>query len=112
MKRLLLSAAVASVVAVTGCMRSDFIKPSITQIDEYIQANPDLPEHDKASIYDGRFEIGIRQSTLEFLLGPPARLEIVQQPWAQQERWIYRRRGEKIFIIEDKHVVGILETER
>lgn len=111
MKLPLFSAVILALVVVSGCMKSDFVKPSISQIDEFIQAHPDLPEHDKACIYDGRFEIGIRQGTLEFLLGPPAKLEIVQQPWAQQEKWIYKRRGQKIFIIEDKHVVGILETD-
>lgn len=94
-----------------GCVDKDFVKPSIAEIDAYIQANPDLPEYDKACIYDGRFEVGIRQATLEFLLGKPARLETVQQPWAVQERWVYKRRGQKVFVIEEKHVVGILEEE-
>jgi hypothetical protein len=95
----------------SGCAQGDFIKPSIAQIDAYIQAHPDLPEYDKACIYDGRFEVGIRQATLEFLLGKPHKLNIVQQPWAVQERWIYNRRGQKIFVVEDKHVVGILQQE-
>ena len=97
--------------AVLGCTPRDFVKPSIAEIDAYIQAHPDLPEYDKACIYDGRFEVGIRQSTLEFLLGKPHKLQNVQQPWAMQERWIYKRRGQKVFVIEDKHVVGILEEE-
>lgn len=98
-------------LAVMGCSNKDFVKPTIAEIDAYIQANPDLPEYDKACIYDGRFEVGIRQSTLEFLLGKPHKLEVVQRPWAVQERWIYKRRGQKVFVIEDEHVVGILEKE-
>lgn len=111
MTRLLLRFALVGCVAMLGCMGTDFIKPSQAEIDAYIQAHPDLPEYDKSCIYDGRFEIGIKQETLEFLLGEPDKLEIVQQPWAQQEKWIYRKRGQKIFIIEDKHVVGILEKD-
>jgi hypothetical protein len=93
---------------VAGCA-SDFVKQNQTQIDAYIQAHPDLPEYDKQCIYDGRFEIGIKQETLEFMLGKPPKLETIKQPWAVQERWIYSRKGQKIFVIEDKHVVGILE---
>lgn len=95
-----------------GCSASrDFIKPSQEQIDQYIQEHPDLQELDKSCIYDGRFEIGIKQETLYFLLGEPYKQEKVQQPWALQEKWIYKRGNHKIFIIEDKHVVGILEEE-
>jgi hypothetical protein len=94
-----------------GCTSKDFIKPDQAQIDSYIQANPDLPELDKSCIYDGRFEIGIKQETLHFLLGEPRKLETVQQPWAVQEKWIYKKGGQKIFIMEEKHVVGILEEE-
>jgi len=101
----------ALLAAVVGCTRKDFVKPSIAEIDAYIQAHPDLPEYDKACIYDGRFEVGIRQSTLEFLLGEPTEIETVQQPWAVQKRWIYKRRGQKVFVIEDEHVVGILEEK-
>jgi hypothetical protein len=112
MIRLMLSLLVgASVLLCVGCFDKAFIKPNQAQIDAYIQAHPDLPEYDKSCIYDGRFEIGIKQETLNFLLGEPSKLEIVKQPWATQEKWIYKRRGQKIFIIEDKHVVGILEKE-
>lgn len=80
-------------------------------IDKYLQDHPDLPITDKTCIEDGRFEIGITQETLLFLLGEPKTREIVKQPWAVQEKWIYKKKGQKIFIIEDKHVVGILEKE-
>jgi len=103
---------IACISVLGGCASKSFIKPNQAQIDAYVQANPDLPEYDKSCIYDGRFEIGIKQETLKFLLGEPQKLEMVQQPWATQEKWIYKRRGEKIFIIEDKHVVGILEKEK
>jgi hypothetical protein len=105
------SAVLPLLLLVLGCVDKDFVKPSIAEIDAYIQANPDLPEYDKACIYDGRFEVGIRQATLEFLLGKPSKLETVQQPWAVQQRWIYKRRGQKVFVVEEEHVVGILEEE-
>ena len=81
------------------------------EIDKYLQDHPDLPETDKMCVEDGRFEIGIKQETLLFLLGEPKTKEIVKQPWAVQEKWIYQKRGKKIFIIEDKYVVGILESD-
>jgi hypothetical protein len=100
---------VIAAAIVVSCASKDFIKPDQALIDTYIQAHPDLPELDKSCIYDGRFEIGIKQETLRFLLGEPKKIETVHQPWAIQEKWIYKRGGLKIFIIEDKHVVGILE---
>jgi hypothetical protein len=92
-------------------MSKELIKPSPEEIDAYIQSHPDLPQWDKQCILDGRFEMGIKQETLHFLLGEPDKLEIIQQPWATQEKWVYKRGGEKIFFIEDKHVVGILEKD-
>jgi len=107
----MLSASVLAAVLFFGCSNKSFIKPDQASIDAYIQAHPDLPEYDKSCIYDGRFEIGIKQETLFFLLGEPTIKENVQQPWAQQEKWTYKKQGKKIFIIEDKHVVGILEEK-
>ena len=98
-------------LALAGCMGKDFIKPSQDQIDAYIQAHPDLPEVDKACIYDGRFEIGMQIETVRFLLGEPREIEVIQQPWAQQEKWIYKRGNFKIFFMEDGGVVGIQETD-
>jgi hypothetical protein len=95
-----------------GCASKSFIKPNQVQIDTYIQAHPDLPELDKSCIYDGRFEIGIMQETLKFLLGEPATFETVKQPWAVQEKLMYKKGNQKVFIIEDKHVVGILEQDK
>ncbi len=96
-------------VTMTGCYNKNFIKPTQTEIDAYIKEHPDLPELDKACIYDGRFEVGMRASTVLFLLGEPKEKQIVQQPWAQQEKWIYKQGGEKIFYMEDDGVVGIEE---
>ena len=109
----LLSAVLSAAIAVTfisgGCAPKQVIKPTIQKIDEYIRGTPDLPELDKSCIYDGRFEVGLLMETVKFLLGEPKKVEIVHQPWAVQENWIYTRGGRKVFIIEDKHVVGILE---
>ncbi len=107
--------AIACAVALcffAGCFMEPFIKPKQEDIDVYVQAHPDLPDLDKQCIYDGRFEIGMKVETLEFLLHKPDKLEVVKQPWATQENWIYNKNGKKTFIIEEKHVVGILETAK
>jgi hypothetical protein len=106
---------IAMAVAVcfcVGCFMRPFIKPKQEQVDAYIQEHPDLPDLDKQCIYDGRFEIGMKMETLQFLLDKPDKLEIVKQPWATQENWIYNKNGRKTFIIEEKHVVGILESAK
>ena len=99
----------ASLVLITSCLRQEMIKPNQSQIDAYIQENPDLPELDKACIYDGRFEVGMRKNTVQFLLGQPKEVEIIQQPWAEQEKWTYNVGGQKVFYMEDEGVVGIEE---
>lgn len=113
MKKMLSIAVIASIASLllvsAGCFNRNFIKPTQQEIDAYVKQNPDLPELDKACIYDGRFEVGMRQATVRFLLGEPKEIEIVQQPWAQQEKWIYKSGGEKIFYMEDNGVVGIEE---
>jgi hypothetical protein len=91
------------------CGGSEFIKKSPNEIDKYLQDHPDLPEADKNCLEDGRFEIGILKETVLFLLGEPTQKKIVKEKWATQEYWIYQRGGKKTFIIEDNHVVGILE---
>lgn len=96
-------------VVATGCFNRNFIKPTQIEIDAYVKEHPDLPELDKACIYDGRFEVGMRAETVRFLLDEPKEKEIIQQPWAQQEKWTYKQGGEKIFYMEDNGVVGIEE---
>lgn len=98
-------------VLFAGCTSRDFIRPSQAEMDTYIQANPDLPELDKSCIYDGRFEIGMLQETVRFMLGEPKLVESVKQPWALQEHWTYKKGNSKVFIMEDKHVVGIIEND-
>ena len=85
-----------------------FIKPSQESIDTYRQTHPELPDIDTKCIEKGTFAIGIMQETLVFLMGKPLSVTTVKQPWAVQEHWIYKHNGKKTFIIEDKHVVGIL----
>lgn len=99
-------------IVLAGCSQKSFIKPDQKQIDAYIQAHADLAELDKSCIYDGRFEIGITQETLLFLLGEPVKKEVTPQKWAQQEKYFYKKGNQKVFVIEDKHVVGILEEEK
>jgi hypothetical protein len=114
MKRSILSVLACFLVlgVVGGCFMKPFIKPNQEKIDQYVQSHPDLPDLDKQCIYDGRFEIGMKVETLEFLLEKPDKLDIVKQPWATQENWIYYKNGRKTFIIEEKHVVGILESAK
>jgi len=94
-----------------SCGGNQFIKKSPDEIDKYLQENPDLPVTDKNCLEDGRFEIGILKETLLFLLGEPSQKKTIKQKWATQEEWIYRSGGKKTFIIEDNHVVGILENK-
>lgn len=109
--RMLKWVVVIGALFIAGCSSRDFIKPDQVQIDQWVQSHPDLPELDKSCIYDGRFEIGIQVETLHFLLGEPKQLITIKQPWAVQEKWFYKKGNQKVFVIEDKHVVGILEEE-
>jgi hypothetical protein len=84
------------------------VKPKQAEIDQYLLDHPNLSPTDKSCLEDGRFEIGIHKETLLFLLKEPTKREEIKQPWAVQEKWIYR--GHKVFIIEDNHVVGIIEN--
>ncbi|MBD3419456.1 MAG: hypothetical protein GF398_04990 [Chitinivibrionales bacterium] len=105
----LLSLSIMTLVLIAACAKKDYVKPELDQIDAYVKAHPDLPELDKSCIYDGRFEVGLKQETVRFLLGEPKKIEYVNQPWAVQENWVYTKGGRKVFIVEDKHVVGILQ---
>ncbi len=98
----------SSFLLFTGC-GEDFVKPTKNEIDAFLQANPDLSELDKACIIDGRFEVGMSKKAIVFLLGEPDEIEIVQQPWAKQEKLIYTKGADKAFYIEDGGVVGIEE---
>jgi hypothetical protein len=96
---------------ISGCASKELIRPKQADIDAYLQANPDLPQVDQSCIADGRFEIGMLASTVRFLLGEPKTVDHVKQPWAQQEHWRYPRGKTRLFIMEDKHVVGIDEFD-
>jgi hypothetical protein len=99
----------AAVIFSGGCAPKDLIRPKQEAIDAYMLANPDLPQVDQSCIADGRFELGMLAATVRFMLGEPTSIEHVQQPWAKQEHWRYRRGKTRLFIIEDLHVVGIDE---
>ena len=93
------------------CSKPLLLKPSQDSVDRFQQEHPDLPALDKRCISAGRFEIGILQSTLIFLMGKPDGITTVKREWAVQEHWTYKRGGKKTFIIEEKHVVGIHTEE-
>jgi len=100
-----------SAIVFSGCASKELIRPKQSDIDAYMQANPDLPPVDQSCIADGRFEIGMLASTVRFLLGEPKEIIPVKQPWAKQEHWKYPRGKTRVFIMEDKHVVGIDEID-
>jgi hypothetical protein len=107
----LLAASLVGALIVSGCASTELIRPKQSEIDAYLQANPDLPQVDQSCISDGRFEIGMLAETVRFLLGEPKIIEQVKQPWAKQEHWRYPKGKTRLFIMEDKHVVGIDEFE-
>ena len=96
-------------ILLLGCTNRDLLQRDRAEIDAYIAQNPDLSSIDIRCLQQGVFEIGIHQETVRFLLGEPNSVEMVRQPWAMQEHWSYRRGSRKVFIIEDRHVVGISE---
>jgi len=102
-----LAAVLLAGLVFSGCASKELLRPKQNEIDAYLAANPDLPAVDQACIDDGRFEIGMRATTVRFLLGEPKTIEHVKQPWAQQEHWTYIKGKRRIFFIEGKHVVGI-----
>jgi hypothetical protein len=98
-----------------GCFlcagEKQFIRKSPEEIDKYLIEHPDLPATDKDCLESGRFQIGVRQETVLFLLGEPSSKETVKQTWAVQEKWIYKADGQKVFIFEDRRVVEILDNK-
>jgi hypothetical protein len=95
---------------VIGNCSTKNIRPAADEIDVYLQNHPDIPQLDKRCILDGTFSVGMKQETVKFLLGPPEETSIVHQPWATQKKWKYSSLVKKTFILEDKHVVGIIEN--
>jgi len=111
LRKVSLAALLAAAVILVGCESKELIRPKQADIDAFLQANPDLPATDQSCIADGRFEIGMLASTVRFLMGEPKTVDHVKQPWAQQEHWRYPRGKVRLFVIEDKHVVGIDEFD-
>jgi hypothetical protein len=109
-RSLVAAAVLAAAVLIAGCAgKKDLIRPKQSDIDAFLLANPDLPAVDQSCIEDGRFEIGMLASTVRFMLGEPKIIEQVNQPWAKQEHWRYGKGKVRLFVIEDRHVVGIDE---
>ncbi|MDR2591627.1 MAG: hypothetical protein LBC59_02330 [Chitinispirillales bacterium] len=110
LRRASLAVLLAAAVVFVGCGGSkELIRPKQSEIDAYLQSHPDLPATDQSCIADGRFEIGMLAETVRFLMGEPKLVEQVKQPWAMQEHWRYKKGKVRLFVIEDKHVVGIDE---
>ena len=111
-RQLLLSTGLCSILFFAGCYNSTMIRPTLKQTDSYVETHPDLSQLDRDCIEDGRFEVGMSAETVRFLLGEPKEIEIVQQPWAKQEKWTYHKGGgSKVFYMEDKGVVAIEEAK-
>lgn len=112
MTRLIASAVLLIAVLYGSCLNPRLIKPDQEQIDEYIEQHPNLPQNDKAAIYNGRPDIGISDSTLLFLLGEPDDITVFKEPrlHIRQEIWTYKKKGWK-FIVEDNGVASIEKTK-
>lgn len=111
LKRVSLAALIVAAVVFAGCESKELLRPKQAEIDAYLQAHPDLPAVDQSCIADGRFEIGMLAETVRFLLGEPKVTSQEKVAWGNQEHWKYRKGKTRIFIIEDKHVVGIDEND-
>ncbi len=67
-------------IALGCCLCSgekQFVRKSPEEIDKYLVEHPDLPATDKECLESGRFQIGVQQQTVLFLLGEPAKKETV-----------------------------------
>jgi hypothetical protein len=82
---------------------------SFEKVEKYIKANPDLSESDKYCLTYQIFQIGMQASTVMFLLGKPDKIEIIQQPWGKQEKWMYEKGDQIVFYVEEDGIVGIEE---
>jgi hypothetical protein len=107
MKKILILA--ISLFMLQSCYKETVVKANPTEIETYIQQNPNLDDLDKDCLYNGNIKIGIKATTLQFMLGEPKSVEVVEQPWGTQEEWYYKNGGKKKFIIEDGGIVGIEE---
>jgi len=110
----LIALLVAGTLVWSGCGGpKELVRPPQSEIDAYIQANPDLPALDRRCLDDGRLDFGMLASTVRFMMGEPTTIEQVKQPWAAQEHWTYGKKGKvRIFYIEGRHVVGIDERNK
>lgn len=87
------------------CNRGKFIKPFLEEIKAFIADNPDLLL-DTSNINE-KYEVGMNIKTIRFLLGEPYIVDTIEQPWATQVKWIYKKRRKKlIFYFEDTTIVG------
>ncbi len=110
MKFTLFSLLISALFLLIGCGGGALTRPPQSEIDTFLEQNEDLSPTDRQVIHSGRFDIGISQKTLQFLLGEPNEIETVRQPWGKQQHWIYGRgKGHKVFILEGDNVVGIRE---
>lgn len=111
MRSRLLKAMLCAVLCCCFCAGTRFIRKSPEEIDQYLLAHPDIASADRNCIENGRFEIGIHKETLLFLLGEPEKKEVIKEPWATVEHWIYRNHGKETFVLEGRLVTDILENK-
>lgn len=111
MKKLVLIAImVCSLFMSFATAKTMSLKVSNTEIDKFIEENPDLPDFDKSCLMSGEFKVGIQARTLKLMLGEPKKVSKIKQPWAEQEEWFFKTNGSKLyFTIENGGVVGIEE---
>ncbi len=112
MKKLVsLSLLAASLFCISSCGKDVYVQPTVSEIETYLNQNRTIPDFDKSCLMDGKFKVGMQAETLRFMLGEPKEITQVQQAWALQEEWLYKKGGKKVFTIEDGGVVGIEEIE-
>lgn len=107
MKQLTLLLSITLALLLSSCRRWAYTMPSSVAVESYIEQRPTLPEIDKTHLRQGAFEVGLQESTVLFLLGEPNEIIMVQQPWAKQEKWVYKKGPVEFFYIENGVVAGM-----
>jgi hypothetical protein len=114
MKKLLVLSLIicAFCVPVFSQTKSMSLKVPASKIEDFLKANPDLPDFDKSCLMSAEFKVGIRTETLKLMYGEPKSIKRIKQPWAEQEEWFYKVGKDKLyFTIENGGVVGIEERK-
>ena len=94
-----------------SCGKDTVQQHTASEIDNYINQIPNLPDFDKECLRNGELKVGMQANTVRFMLGEPKQIKEVKKAWGPQQEWYYKNGGKKVFIIEDGGVVGIEELD-